>query len=198
MRAMTFRVPHTARAAGVAGAAIMALLLVSGCSEVKRVIGYDKAPPDEFAVLSRAPLSLPPDHTLRPPTPGAPRPQEGLTREKAQAALTGSKQLTPTTQIATSGRSSGDVALLKRAGADQANPEIRAVVNRETLMLAEADKSFTDRLVFWRDPPPIGEQVDAAKEAQRLRENQALGRDVGTGDTPAIARKRRGMLEGLW
>lgn len=195
---MTFRVSHKAKAASAAGAITMALLLVSGCSEVKSVIGYDKAPPDEFAVLARAPLSLPPDHTLRPPQPGAPRPQEGFVRDRAKEALTGQRQAAPTQQIATTGRSGGDVALLKRAGADQADPNIRAVVNRETLMLVDADKSFTDRLVFWRDPPPVGEQVDAAKEAQRLRENQALGRDVGTGDTPAIVRKRRGMLEGLW
>jgi hypothetical protein len=32
--------------------------------------------PDEFEVVQRAPLTIPPDFDLRPPKPGSPRPQE--------------------------------------------------------------------------------------------------------------------------
>jgi hypothetical protein len=51
-------------------------LLVSGCTDLKRSIGLEKTSPDEFAVESRAPLEMPPDFDLRPPQPGAARPQE--------------------------------------------------------------------------------------------------------------------------
>ena len=51
-------------------------LLISGCSDLKKAIGLERSTPDEFAVESRAPLTMPPDFNLRPPQPGAARPQE--------------------------------------------------------------------------------------------------------------------------
>jgi hypothetical protein len=51
-------------------------LSMTGCTDVKRAIGLEQNPPDEFAVESRAPLEMPPDFDLRPPQPGASRPQE--------------------------------------------------------------------------------------------------------------------------
>lgn len=182
----------------VAALLLVAPLTLSGCTDAKRALGYDKSPPDEFQVVSRAPLALPPDFTLRPPTPGAERPQEGNVREQARRVLAGTPRAN--TPISTQGRTQGDVALLKKAGAEQINPEIRMLVNKETQQLADADKSFTDKLVFWRkaEGAGYGEQLDAAKEAQRLRENQALGNTLSSGDTPRIERRRKGMLEGIW
>lgn len=187
--------PHALRAA------LMVALLsfgLSGCSEAKRALGYDKAPPDEFQVVERAPLALPPDFSLRPPAPGTVRPQEGNTRDQARQALLGTPR--QTTPVSTQGRTLGDVTLLKKAGAEQIQPDVRMLVNKETQSLADTDKSFTDKLVFWRKPegPGYGEQLDAGKEAQRLRENQALGRAVTDGDTPRIERRRKGMLEGVF
>jgi Protein of unknown function (DUF3035) len=43
--------------------------------------------PDEFAVESRAPLTIPPEFNLRPPEPGAPRPQEESTEKQAQQII---------------------------------------------------------------------------------------------------------------
>ncbi|MBC7953930.1 MAG: DUF3035 domain-containing protein [Rhodospirillaceae bacterium] len=179
--------------------AVLATLALSGCSEARRALGYEKAPPDEFQVVERAPLALPPDFALRPPSPGAARPQEGNTRDQARQALVGNAR-TLTTPVSTQGRSSGDITLLKKAGAEQIQPEIRLLVNKETQSIADTDKSFTDKLVFWRKPDGIGagEQLDAGKETQRLRENQALGRSVTDGDSPRILRRRKGMLEGVF
>ncbi|CAA7613207.1 DUF3035 domain-containing protein [Magnetospirillum sp. UT-4] len=179
-------------------AVLLAAATLSGCSEARRALGYDKAPPDEFQVVERAPLSMPPDFSLRPPAPGAVRPQEGNTRDQARKALAGNaRSVSP---VSAQGRTQGDVALLKRAGAEQIQPDIRMLVNKETQNLADTDKSFTDKLVFWRKAEPLGtsEQLDAAREAQRLRENQALGRGVGEGEAPRIERRRKGMLEGIF
>ncbi|MGE4278302.1 MAG: DUF3035 domain-containing protein [Magnetospirillum sp.] len=194
MMRMTFH----PRSLCVAALLLAAPLALSGCAEAKRAMGYDKSPPDEFQVVSRAPLVVPPDFSLRPPTPGAERPQEGNVRDQARRVLTGNPRAN--TPISTQGRTQGDVALLKKAGAEQTNPEIRMLVNKETQQLADADASFTDKLVFWRkaEGPGYGEQLDAAKEAQRLRENQALGNTLTSGDTPRIERRRKGMLEGIW
>jgi hypothetical protein len=47
----------------------------------------DRVGPDEFAVESRAPLTIPPDFDLRPPQPGAPRPQEATPAERARKVI---------------------------------------------------------------------------------------------------------------
>lgn len=187
---------HAVRAAVLA---VMAVTLLSGCTDARRALGFEKAPPDEFQVVERAPLAIPPDFSLRPPSPGAVRPQEGNTRDQARQALIGTPR-GPLTPISGQGRSTGDVTLLKKAGADMAQPGIRVLVNKETQSIAAENQSFTDKVVFWRKPEGVGagEQLDAAKEAQRLRENQALGRSVGDGETPRISRRRKGMLEGVF
>jgi hypothetical protein len=62
-------------------------LLLGGCGNFKQMIGIDQPPPDEFAVEPRAPLTIPPDFDLRPPKPGAPRPQEASAAERAQKVI---------------------------------------------------------------------------------------------------------------
>jgi Protein of unknown function (DUF3035) len=62
-------------------------MLLSACSNWKQEIGIEPTSPDEFAVESRAPLTVPPDFNLRPPEPGAPRPQETSVASKAQGVV---------------------------------------------------------------------------------------------------------------
>src|SRR5258708_36789013 len=61
--------------------------LLSGCPDIRRVVGMDRVGPDEFAVESRAPLTIPPEYDLRPPQPGAPRPQEASSADKARKVI---------------------------------------------------------------------------------------------------------------
>src|SRR5580704_16041823 len=68
----------------------MFIVLASGCgnlSSLTRTFGLTHEAPDEFTVVTRAPLSMPPDFTLRPPQPGAARPQEQSDRSLAESAL---------------------------------------------------------------------------------------------------------------
>jgi hypothetical protein len=69
------------------GSCCAAALLLAGCSDFKQMIGLDPTMPDEFAVESRAPLTIPPDFNLRPPEPGAPRPQEESTKQQAEQIM---------------------------------------------------------------------------------------------------------------
>jgi hypothetical protein len=66
---------------------LVGVLLMAGCTDFKRSIGLEQTMPDEFAVESRAPLTIPPDFDLRPPTPGAPRPQEKSTDQQAKQVM---------------------------------------------------------------------------------------------------------------
>lgn len=181
-------------------------VLAGGCSSVKEQLGLTKQSPDEFRVVSRAPLSMPPDYNLRPPTPGAPRPQEGTTRDQAAAAVFGypgvgmqPDQIPPIGEgEAEAAQSSGESALLQSAGAGGVDPNIRNLVDSETAEDEADSKTLADTLVFWRDPEPYGDVVDPSAEQKRLQENAALGKPVTEGDTPVIVRKQRGMLEGIF
>ena len=176
---------------------LLAGAAVAGCAETRRAVGWDKAPPDEFRVQTRAPLSLPPDYGLRPPQPGAPRPQEGTTVDQARNAVSGGRT-PPSAQRAVQSASTGQTALLARAGADRAEPGIREIVNREAVDAVDADRTLYEKLMWWSPPAPPGTVVDAGPEAQRLRENQALGRPSTEGDTPVIRRRQRAIFEGIF
>jgi hypothetical protein len=179
----------------------------AGCSSAKEMLGLTKRSPDEFQVVSRAPLSMPPDYSLRPPTPGAPRPQEGTTAEQAQAIVTGNRSTsTPTSdQIPSAGEglqvtaeSAGESAFLQSASLTGIDPNIRKLVDSETAEDEDASQSFLDDLIFWRKAEPYGKVVDPVAEQKRLQENQALGAPTDTGETPIIERKKKGLFEGIF
>lgn len=65
------------------------VLALTGCEQTRQSLGLDRVPPDEFAVVTRAPLSVPPGIDLQPPRPGAARPQEPQTRDTATGVLFG-------------------------------------------------------------------------------------------------------------
>ena len=184
--------------------AVLALpLAAGGCDSTRNALGLTKKSPDEFAVVTKAPLVLPPEFGLRPPQPGAPRPQDVQARDRAQAALGGSGTLTqagrgPTSSAQASSRSAGETALLQQARATNTDPDIRRKVNDEFTQLAERDQSFVDRLVFWQEPAQPGVVVDPVKETQRLRENAATGKAPNVGNVPTIKRRERGPLEGIF
>lgn len=170
-------------------------LSATGCSSLRGWMGADKTPPDEFRVVTRAPLSLPPDYGLVAPQPGAPRPQETDARESARQIVVdrqGGRATQKPDIAALQGRNPGEAALLRRAGVAEVDPNIRATINRESSKLAQADNTFVNRLMFWRSKEEPGVIVDADKEARRLRENAALGRAATTGETPTISRKGQG------
>ena len=68
-------------------ACLCASLVLPGCTDLRRAVGMDRVGPDEFAVESRAPLTIPPEFELRPPQPGAARPQEVTAADKARKII---------------------------------------------------------------------------------------------------------------
>ena len=169
-------------------------LSLGACEDARKIIGMDKRPPDEFSVYSRAPLSLPPNYDLRPPAPGEARPQETAPSTEAEQALRGRRPGAVQEQPAPEGASAGVRALLRQTGGLTAQSNIRAVVNEEAAALVQENERVTDKILFWRKPEPEGTVVNAEKENQRIRENQALGKPVTDGETPIIQRKKRGLF----
>ncbi|KAA0678495.1 DUF3035 domain-containing protein [Azospirillum brasilense] len=178
------------------GLALVALAL-TGCTDVRRSIGLDRTSPDEFTVVSRAPLTMPPSLTRLPePRPGAARPQDATSSAVAAASVFGGSSRTT---AATAGHTAGESALIAQAGAKGGiEPGIRNKVDQETTQLVVADKSWIDSLLFWQTQEQPYEVVDPKKENQRLREAQAAGKALNDGTVPTIERKRRAPLEGLF
>ncbi|HYD32898.1 MAG TPA: DUF3035 domain-containing protein [Azospirillaceae bacterium] len=182
----------------------LATVTLAGCGggNTRQALGLDRNTPDEFSVVSRAPLSLPPDYNLRPPRPGATRPQEMEPSQKAATMVLGTASSSIRTQVVSAsaaGRAtSGEQALLGVAGAAKADPNIRAVVDQESTSLVVADKGWVDSLLFWQTPALPGTVVNPTAEAQRLRTNAAQGKPVTEGDTPVIQRRKKAPLEGLF
>ena len=169
--------------------AMTAVGLVLGACDggFKRTMGLTKTSPDEFSVVSRAPLSLPPEFSLPTPAPGQTSlPQRNAANQTREAVFgDGSAGGQFQSTAATGNQTQGEAVLLNQANANGADPNIRRILNRETSEFSEAEDSFLNKLL---DIGPNGNEVlvDPAGEAERLRENQALGRSVTTGETPEI------------
>jgi hypothetical protein len=133
-----------------------ALLAMTACSSVRDELGLSKNAPDEFAVVTKAPLVMPPDYTLRPPQPGAPPTRDPSPTEQARQALIGS--------AATGTETQGQQDLLNKAGAAQADPDIRAKVEGENREIAQKSQSFSDQVLFWQqtNATPVTAQPVAA------------------------------------
>jgi hypothetical protein len=178
------------------------LLVGTGCQSIKQTLGVGvKRPPDEYAVYTRAPLSLPPDYSLRPPAPGAGADSlasRNTARDVLMDMSPGSRTAPAAATAQLADLSPGTTALLARTGGLAATSDIREQVNRESTVLADADRTFVERLMFWSDKPEGGTVVDAPQEARRIRENQALGQPVVAGETPTIERRPKALLEGIF
>jgi uncharacterized lipoprotein len=73
-------------------AASVAILALSGCGTTSV---YDRDRPDEFAVSRSKPIEVPAEFNLPAPTPNAPRPQDGDTKQQVLDAMFGSTAPAP-------------------------------------------------------------------------------------------------------
>jgi hypothetical protein len=145
------------KTAAIALALTGAVAALGGCSSVNSALGMTKVTPDEFRVVSKAPLVVPPDYALRPPAPGEPRPQELQPESSARLALLGQQEAV--------NRSPGESILAKKAGAGKADPLIRYVMDDEYGALSHKDKSFADKVMFWKKGAPDNSVMTEAKVA---------------------------------
>ena len=176
---------------------VLAAGLLAGCSGgVGKMLGLEKEAPDEFKVVSRAPLTVPTDVSLRPPDPNARRDNEISVREEAEQLLFDTKHKEKLTNESRQKFRGGELALLTRADALAVDPAIRRVVDDESSALALESDTFVRKIMFWKGDEPAGTVIDASAEAQRIQENTGLGNPVTDGDTPMIRREKNDSLLG--
>jgi hypothetical protein len=158
------------------GAAIAALLVsLSGCEGIRNFVAGKEAP-DEFAVVTKAPLIIPPDYNLKPPKPGiAPLNQVSPT-QSAEAALYNEDPKALASTIGGS-YSEAEKMLLAQTGAASANDSIRQQIAADNSNQQSADESFTDQLLFGSSTGTGDAPLDADAEKARL--------DAATARAPA-------------
>ena len=189
------------------------LLLATACtgSSVREMVGIDSRAPDEFRVVSRPPLSVPPQFNLRPPAIG-----DGsnpyATDKKAEALITGNEPTTPqSTQtftlksgdaqtaiqpvvqspVSSTAGSSAESQFLLNAGANQVDPTVRQRLVEEKYVKQE-EKQKEGWWEIWPDEQET--TVNAGKESERIQKNQDEGKPVNEGETPVTDPKDKGVL----
>lgn len=161
----------------IAVAAGLALVLAN-CAGVKETVGTSKSAPDETSVTARAPLVVPATFELKPPQPGAPRPQDADASLAAQRVLGGAQKTAPASQ--------GEMELLTASGAQKADPNVRQELRNETVKMSRR-KSYADTVLFWRGHKDDGgEPLDASEEAGRANTSGAVAEAAPAQPAPVI------------
>lgn len=162
-------------------AGILAVSSLGACATVENSLGLGEGAPDEFQVVSKAPLEIPPDFNLLPPRPGMARPQELTAAESAREAVLGAGR---SARLGNTFQSSGELALLRHSGALEADPAIVQKLN-EDANLIDRGAQFSEMVLFFEEPDPSAVVIDPVLETERLRTNQELGLPVNYGPVPA-------------
>ncbi|MBL0941303.1 MAG: DUF3035 domain-containing protein [Alphaproteobacteria bacterium] len=141
-------------------------LTLTGCDTTREALGLKRNQPDEFTVLQTAPLTLPPNfNDLPTPEPGADRPQESSSREKARQALLENTELNQDSEEYEA--SGGETAILDKVGAQEALPNIRQIVDKEANVESKEQESFIKNITSFGKKKP-GKVIDPVEENKEL------------------------------
>jgi hypothetical protein len=122
-------------------AAMSMLLAAGGCSILPGGGGSGNPGPDEFRVVTKAPLSVPPEYNLRPPSAGTTVPAEADASRDTTVAAFG-------TQLGADA-SAAERALVTAAGANAVNPRIRSIVDYEEGGLVRKTPEDSDQIISY-------------------------------------------------
>ncbi|WP_343521168.1 DUF3035 domain-containing protein [Sphingomonas sp.] len=105
---------------------------------------FNRKRPDEFAVARQAPLVIPPDFALRPPQPGAPRPQDsgGPSQQALEALFGGPAQRSASEAAAVQaagGSSAADTGVRSSVGSPDTNVVDKGSTTRDIVAAPQGD-----------------------------------------------------------
>jgi len=125
--------------------------LLAGCAMLGACQGgglLNRERPDEFAVQRQAPLVVPPDFSMVPPSPGAPRPGEGTAAEQALEALFGgpaARSAVETSALDRAGTAAPGIR--SQVGDPQTNTVAKGSVTRQIIAAPEGDGATAQAVI---------------------------------------------------
>lgn len=159
------------------------VVLLTGCTQLDEAVGKAKTAPDAFEVVVRPPLTLPPNFTLRPDTADTASAAEsgGSSLDQAPAAP---DAVTRADQVLTSGTRSDASGFAGLFGTAEANPDIRKIIDEETLGI-QIERRLPIEVLFG-GTPDVGPDLNAAAEARRIRSALQDNASLTATPTPAV------------
>ena len=119
-----------------------ALATMGGCSSLGRAAGLKASSPDEFRVVTKPPLTVPPEYSLRPPAPGETRPSEINPERLLHASAFGQER--------GANASMSEKLLVAHADAIAVSPSIRELIDYEEASMLHKSEAFSDKVVNWQ------------------------------------------------
>ena len=149
-----------------------------------------KRTPDEFAIITKPPLTVPPDYALRPPKPGELRPETLSSSQRTEQLLLGDRSSAPP--------SDGELQFIQSVGALAVDPSIRDILNAENGSIAAKDASMANRILFWRvsngEIDDSGARLDVDNREEWLAQRKSSIENVVGDGTVIIAKDPGGVL----
>ena len=145
---------------------------LTGCSDFRQAIGTEKSSPDEFEVVVRPPLSLPPGFGARP-----------VAENNGQEASASSAAPTQESGLLVS-RSGAATEFNEVFAFDKIEKDIRTKIDEETTGVI-----YERRLplqILFGGLPKVGPVVDTMAEDARIRRNRLQKKALNEGATPTI------------
>lgn len=170
------------------------VLLASCAGNVKENLGLKGNAPDEFRVISKPPLSIPPNFNLRPPREGGAVESTSTVREEAKDILFS----TDKDNVRSHSEDSGENVLLNKVGEGDSN--IRSVLHEEqgSVQAAKKKPGFFGKLFGKKEKEVPDTLVNAPEESKRIRENIKHNKPVTKGETPTIDPGKQGILQKIF
>lgn len=168
------------------GAAAALAISAGGCTNgMRKALGVEKVAPDEFKVVTQAPLVIPPDFNLRPPEPGEARPQDLAPSATARSALLGPEFTTPMSQ--------GERGLVTQASeaAGGTEQDIRTQVDLESADISKKSPGFADKVMFWTDKGPQAGPGGKPAAVNSQAEADKLAGEASTGGKPVVIEPKK-------
>lgn len=157
----SYDTPRVSRVS-IALSLLFACLVLQGCSSVKKTLGIDRDPPNEYAVTpSVQPLEMPPDFSCLPsPMPGLERPQDRAVRETQDKNFLGSSEVKES--------SSGQEALLNMCGVQGNQDNIRHEIDTAARIEDKKAKPIVEKLGI-KKTKPKGDALNPYDESLELK-----------------------------
>lgn len=183
----------------------IAIPFLAACSgSVRDTLGMRRSAPNEFKVVSNPPLSVPPEFSLRPPVPDDSFVENKSTSTEAKKVLFEKASA----DITISSETNGEEAFRSLFNANEANPEIKSLLQKEIIEAAkqEEEKSFIEKNLLSKIPSFSKDNekqesdsiVDAKLEKDRITESKNKGEEITGNQTPVVEQGSSNNKNGLF